>query len=102
MQIKTWIRQSSIRILDLLTLKKGIALSIHGQKIRMPGRFLGYFPRDYESDNFEFYRKTIKPGMVCLDIGAHIGVVAVYIAKKCGGHATVLNLPLQYLIHWKK
>lgn len=40
---------------------------------------------DYDRSNFELIVRLIKPGQVCLDAGANIGVYSVVLASLCGG-----------------
>ncbi|MEO8217661.1 MAG: FkbM family methyltransferase [Acidobacteriota bacterium] len=41
----------------------------------------GYFPPVYEPPVYQFIRNRVKPGDVSLDIGAHVGVYALGMAK---------------------
>jgi FkbM family methyltransferase len=83
------LRQFALIILDKLTKKNGIGITVNDLKLKVPGRFYKYFVPDYESDNFSFFRKMSKPGMVCMDIGSHIGIYSVYMARFC--EATVFS-----------
>jgi len=75
------IRALGLNLLDRLTRKRGVAIRFNGLRLRVPGRFYRYFTAGYEQDNFLFLKEKIKPGNTCLDIGAHIGIYAVYMAK---------------------
>ncbi len=74
-------RKLALSIIDKLTIRKGIKITINGVGIRVPGRYLRYFESNYEKENFTFLKENIKPGTTCLDIGGHIGIYAVYMAK---------------------
>src|SRR5690242_1072939 len=69
-------------ILDRLTRKKGITVRVNDMKLKLAGRYWRYFPKDYEKENFLFVKRSVKPGSTCLDIGGHIGVYAIYMAKQ--------------------
>jgi FkbM family methyltransferase len=51
--------------------------------LRLPISFHNYYDENYEYQNFFFLKLVAKPEMVCLDIGAHIGLYSVYLAKLC-------------------
>ena len=44
-------------------------------------RHRGLFPETYEAPVCEFLRARVKPGDVCLDIGAHVGIYALCLAR---------------------
>lgn len=41
----------------------------------------GLFPETYEPPICDFLRANIKPGDICLDIGAHVGIYALLLAR---------------------
>jgi FkbM family methyltransferase len=71
-----------LALIDRLTSNTGCTVAIHNQAVKVPGRFIGYFPPHYETENFAFFDRVARPGITCFDIGAHIGVHAVYMVKK--------------------
>jgi len=72
-------------LLDLITFGKGIPVVINNFKVRLPARYYKYFPKNYEEENFSFFKEHCKPGMITLDIGAHFGLFAVFFQKSSGG-----------------
>lgn len=72
-------------LLDLITFGKGIPVVINNFKVRLPARYYKYFPKNYEQENFSFFKEHCKPGMTTLDIGAHFGLFAVFFQKSSGG-----------------
>lgn len=72
-------------LLNLATFGKGIPVLINQFKVRLPARYYKYFPKDYEKENFDFFKQHSKPGMTTLDIGAHFGLFAVYFQKTSNG-----------------
>ena len=69
-------------LLELVTLGRGVNVKINNFKLRLPSKYYRYFPDGYENDNFEFFEKNTASNAVVLDIGAHIGLYAVFFAKK--------------------
>ncbi len=72
-------------LLDAVTFGKGITVSINNFKIKFPTKYYRLFTPDYEWYNFNFFKKHYRQGMTSIDIGAHIGLWAVYIAKMTKG-----------------
>lgn len=72
-------------LLDLVTFGKGIPVLINNFKVRLPARYYKYFPKNYEEENFSFFKEHSKPGMTTLDIGAHFGLFAVFFQKISNG-----------------
>jgi FkbM family methyltransferase len=72
-------------LLDLVTFGKGIPVLINNFKVRLPARYYKYFPKNYEEENFNFFKDHCKPGMTTLDIGAHFGLFAVFFQKTSNG-----------------
>ena len=72
-------------LLDLITFGKGIPVVINNFKVRLPARYYKYFPKNYEEENFTFFKEHCKPGMTTLDIGAHFGLFAVFFQKTSNG-----------------
>lgn len=68
------------KLIDLFTFGKGIKRNINGVPIRFPAAWSRYFENDYESENVKFIKIQCKPGMVVIDIGAHLGVIAMSIS----------------------
>jgi FkbM family methyltransferase len=73
-------------LLDLVTLKKGIKVSINDYVFIIPAGYHKYFPSYYELPNFSFFKKMCKPGMNIIDIGAHVGLYSVFMQKLSGGN----------------
>jgi FkbM family methyltransferase len=72
------------KVIDFLTFGKGLKKNFYGYDIRLPVRYINYFPADYEPDNFNFLKTQCKPGSLVLDIGSHIGLFASVAAKIVG------------------
>jgi len=77
------------RFLEWLTRGRGLYRRISDTRIKLPARYIRYFPADYEAANFSLLQQHIRPGSVVLDIGAHIGLFSVIAAKWSGGDGRV-------------
>lgn len=77
------------KVIDLFTFGKGLKKTFHGHSLRLPTRYINYFPADYEADNFIFLQQHCQPGAVVLDIGAHIGLFAVVAGQLSGAGGKV-------------
>ncbi|HZH66233.1 MAG TPA: FkbM family methyltransferase [Flavisolibacter sp.] len=83
------IKETGYKVLDLITLGRGVNVAFSGFKLRLPTRYHRYFPSDYEHDNFTFLKKHTKPGNIVIDVGAHFGLFAVRAAQLVGSSGTV-------------
>lgn len=79
------------KILDLLTLKKGFNIHVSGFRLRFPARYFKYFEPDYELNNINFINNNIKPGMVAIDVGAHLGLISIIIGKRVSPNGNVFS-----------
>lgn len=64
--------------------RNGITTHINDTPIKLPVYHFRLFPKDYEKSNFAFVKSNVKQGDVVLDIGAHIGLMAVLFGKMVG------------------
>lgn len=74
--------------LDLATL--GVR-SINGTTVRFPARWSRYYPRSYEPEKARFLRKHSRPGTLAVDVGAHIGLFSVEMARRVGPGGQVVS-----------
>jgi FkbM family methyltransferase len=77
------------KIIDIVTLGRGLTKTFNGYKLRIPTRYINYFPADYEAENFIFLKQQLKPGYTVLDIGAHIGFFSNITAQMVGAAGKV-------------
>lgn len=68
-------------LLNLLYSKKGVPISINNYSFRFVPKHYKYYTRDYEHENFRFMARHVKPGMTCIDIGAHFGLFSIFLAR---------------------
>jgi FkbM family methyltransferase len=69
------------QLLYALSGGRGVSEVINGQTFRIDPRFRWFLQPNYESDLAAFLRDRMRPGQCCLDIGAHIGIYALQIAR---------------------
>ena len=90
-------------VLQQLYGRSGLSRTIHGEE---PIRLLPcarLIPEEYEPAVFSLLKRTIKPGSVILDVGANVGVLAIFMARWAGtgGHVHAFEpspTPKQILI----
>src|SRR5205085_2832251 len=68
-------------LLYAMTGGRGVSAELNGQIFRVDPRYRWFLQPHYEADLAEFLRDRMRPGQICLDIGAHIGVYALQIAR---------------------
>jgi len=79
------------KIIDLFTLGTGLRKKFNGYSVKIPTRFINYFPSDYEKENFSFLKAQAKPGSTVLDIGAHIGLFSVIASEITGDKGKIFS-----------
>ncbi len=84
-------KETLYKLVDLLTLRRGLARRINGFNLRLPARYVNYFPSNYESENFKFLQSSVKEGDVVLDAGAHIGLFSTIAASISGANGKVYS-----------
>jgi FkbM family methyltransferase len=60
---------------------RGVAAELNGTSFRVDPRYRWFLQPHYEADLAQFLRARMRPGQCCLDIGAHIGVYALQVAR---------------------
>jgi len=78
-------------ILDVLTLRQGFTRKISGFSIKFPPKWARYFQSDYELENVEFLNQNLRPGMVGLDVGAHLGLFSVMMGQRVGPQGKIFS-----------
>lgn len=87
--MNTIIKKLGYSCLSVLTFGKGITKKINGIAIKFPTLYFRYFPEDYEKENFLLINKIVEKDDVVIDIGAHIGLMAVVLGKRVGVNGKV-------------
>ena len=78
------LRQARYRSLDLLTGGQGLPVAINGQTVRLTPDCWRSFPHEYEPEVQEAFERWAQPGACVLDVGAHVGVHSVALARLVG------------------
>src|SRR6266581_4235350 len=89
--MKALARWVAYGILDCCTGWRGVKRVISGEPIRFPARWCRYYPREYEASKFAFLRASCREGQTALDIGAHLGVFSVLLARLVGLRGRVFS-----------
>ncbi len=76
--------------LDLATRRRGVARVINGEVVRFPARWSRYYPTEYEREKHDFLVRTCLPGSAALDLGAHLGLFTVTMARAVGPEGCVI------------
>ena len=69
------------RVLSALSGGRGVDADINGESFRIDPRHRVFVQPDYEADVARYLRESMRPGQCTLDIGAHIGIYALQIAR---------------------
>lgn len=79
-----WFTSAAYAAVEMATLRRGIPRRINGEVVRLPARWCRYYPREYERAKHDFLIKMCRPGSAALDLGAHLGVFTVAMARAVG------------------
>jgi FkbM family methyltransferase len=69
------------RALRALAGDAGVPWSINGEPFLIDARFRSQLGRDYEAAVAAYLRRRVRPGDVCLDVGANVGAYALQLAR---------------------
>jgi FkbM family methyltransferase len=75
--------------LETITFGKGLPKTVNGVRVKLPAKYIRYFPSDYEHENFAFLKSCCGDGATILDIGAHIGLFSAIAAKIAGEYGKI-------------
>jgi FkbM family methyltransferase len=78
----------SYSMLGILTRRSGLRRTINGRTWRLVAACWRAFPDPWEPELDAFFDSFVKPGMVVADVGAHVGMHTLGLAKRVGqqGH----------------
>jgi FkbM family methyltransferase len=68
-------------LLNVVTAGRGVTAEINGEAFRLDPRFRGFIQPNYEEDLARILRPRMLAGSRCLDIGAHVGIYALQMAR---------------------
>lgn len=76
-------------LLEAITFGQGLYKTINGVSVKLPAKYIRYFPSNYEKENFAFLKSCCGEGATILDIGAHIGLFSTIAAKIAGQYGKI-------------
>lgn len=76
--------------LDVSERGRGIAWEINGVEYRVDPRYRHRLGQSYDAPVAAFIRERIKPGAVCIDVGANVGVYVLQFAHWTGERGRVI------------
>ncbi len=68
-------------LLNVVTAGRGVTAEINGEAFRLDPRYRGFIQPNYEADLARILRSRMPVGSRCLDIGAHVGIYALQMAR---------------------
>lgn len=77
-------------IIDFFIIK-GVSVRINNINLKLLFSWRRYFPSKYEIENFSFFENCKFENPVILDLGAHIGLFSILMAKQCNGNAKIYS-----------
>lgn len=72
------------RILRFVTGRRGLAWEINGIRCRIDSRCRAQLAHNYDAHLASFFQNRVRPGEVCLDVGANIGAWVLQFAHLVG------------------
>jgi FkbM family methyltransferase len=79
------------RAIDLGTASRGVNRMIGGESVRFPARWCRWYAADYEPGTFAFLRAHCERDGSVMDLGAHIGLFTVVMARLVGANGRVFS-----------
>jgi FkbM family methyltransferase len=70
-----------VRFLELTGSKIGVLRLVNGARFRVLPRHRSYFTEDFNAPVAGFLRDRVKPGSVCINVGANVGVYTLQLAN---------------------
>lgn len=95
MRTPTWrrrLRPLYEAALEVLTLGRGAPVTLAGETYRLSPRWHRAFPPDYERQALQFVSERLRPGDTAVDVGAHVGVYSLVMARRVGPSGQVLAI----------
>src|SRR4051794_23344965 len=76
---------------DLCLAGRGVNRRIGGESVRFPVRWCRWYAADYEPGTFSFLRAHCGRGDTAMDLGAHLGLFTVVMARLVGPNGRVFS-----------
>lgn len=87
--MKPSLKATLYRAVDACMLGRGVPRTICGETVRFPARFSRYYASDYEPNTFVFLRRHCRRGATAMDLGAHLGLFSIAMARVVGPEGRV-------------
>ena len=84
------LRPAYERFLAAITFGRGVPWVINGTVYRVDPRMRRYLAPEYDREVFEYISARIRPGDVCLDVGANVGLYVLQFARWTGPNGLVV------------
>ena len=81
--VRKGLRPAYEAILTLLSAGRGIPWEINGEPFRIDPRQRHRMARIYDAPVADFLRARVRPGQLCVDVGANVGVYVLQLARWC-------------------
>jgi FkbM family methyltransferase len=78
------VRRVAYGAAEVATRRRGLQRTIDGETLRIAPRWARYYPATYDPAKRRFLRASCAPGATVLDIGAHLGLYTVVMARAVG------------------
>ncbi|MDQ6697596.1 MAG: FkbM family methyltransferase [Actinomycetota bacterium] len=87
---RSWLQDPVYGAVELATRRRGVKRVVNDEVVRFPARFSRYYPSDYEREKHDFLVRSCRPGSAALDLGAHLGLFTVTMARAVGRDGRVI------------
>jgi FkbM family methyltransferase len=77
-------------MLQLMSFGRGVPWEINGVTFRIDPRYRNRLGHDYDAPVARFLSREIRPGAICFDVGANVGVYALQFAQWTGPTGKVI------------
>lgn len=89
-----WLREAAQRfaepLFNMLYNARGLEWTINGVRCRIDPRYRAVMHPEYDSVIADYLRSRIRPGQVCVDVGANIGAWVIQFANAVGPNGRVI------------
>ena len=80
-RLATFLRPAYDRLLAWSSGQTGFLHPVNGETFRIDPRYRVHVPEVYEPEAWRYLKAHVAPGQVCLNMGAHVGIYALALAK---------------------
>jgi FkbM family methyltransferase len=81
---KPYLQALEDSLLEAASIGRGLPVVINRHRLRLCPRWWRAFPEDYERECFTFLEQALGPGDVAFDVGSHVGLFALVMARLVG------------------